>query len=263
MPVMRCKYKGKSCYRWGEHGYPYVYTTGNERSRKAAYAKAAKQGRAIKRAQGLRGATMKIETIRKLFAAGPAKLSVAQGGGSLDNLISSELSNNRVVIEKARAAKDLNALSSVVAQIIGKMRTQVESSYGRQLKAAQSEEDRKFTQRVIDTVANYPWADKGFDLFGLLLKLLGLAGEELVRRVASSVKKKVAPELSDKITAILQKKLGRLPNNDIVMQVSDEIDRDTIVDWTQLTDAELETLVYQVCGRQGIPLTGMPMVENQ
>lgn len=41
-------------YRWGSHGKMYTYTPGNERSRKAARAKAVKQMRAAF-ASGYRG----------------------------------------------------------------------------------------------------------------------------------------------------------------------------------------------------------------
>lgn len=40
--------KRKGWYRWGSKGKKYHYTPGNEQSRKAAKAKAKKQGRAIK-----------------------------------------------------------------------------------------------------------------------------------------------------------------------------------------------------------------------
>ena len=47
MPVQSCRDGGKPGYRWGESGKCYVYTPNNEASRKAARAKAARQGRAI------------------------------------------------------------------------------------------------------------------------------------------------------------------------------------------------------------------------
>jgi hypothetical protein len=48
MPVQRCRRDGKPGYRWGDEGKCYIYTPGNESSRKQAKQKAAEQGRAIK-----------------------------------------------------------------------------------------------------------------------------------------------------------------------------------------------------------------------
>jgi len=47
MPVMRTTSGGKPAYKYGEGGKPYTYTAGDAASRKAAKAKAVKQGRAI------------------------------------------------------------------------------------------------------------------------------------------------------------------------------------------------------------------------
>jgi len=47
MPVQLCREKGKPGYRWGESGKCYVYTPGNEESRKKAKQKASLQGAAI------------------------------------------------------------------------------------------------------------------------------------------------------------------------------------------------------------------------
>ena len=47
MPVQNCVSKGKPGRRWGRRGKCYTYTSGNAASRKAASAKALKQGRAI------------------------------------------------------------------------------------------------------------------------------------------------------------------------------------------------------------------------
>lgn len=52
MPTQSCRSKGKAGYSWGEEGFCYVYTSGNEESRKRAKAKADKQGRAIKSQEG-------------------------------------------------------------------------------------------------------------------------------------------------------------------------------------------------------------------
>jgi len=43
--------KRKPFYRWGKSGKKYFYNSGNERSRRAAHEKAARQGRAIKMRQ--------------------------------------------------------------------------------------------------------------------------------------------------------------------------------------------------------------------
>ena len=48
MPVKNCNKKGKPGYKWGDSGTCYTYTPGNEKSKKAAKAKAHKQGAAIK-----------------------------------------------------------------------------------------------------------------------------------------------------------------------------------------------------------------------
>lgn len=48
MPVERCRRDGKPGYRWGQEGKCYVYTPGNEASRKRAKEKAREQGQAIK-----------------------------------------------------------------------------------------------------------------------------------------------------------------------------------------------------------------------
>ena len=60
--------KGKRvCYaRYGTHGRAYTFKCGDKKARKAAYEKAALQGRAIKwRQHG--GAVLKVQTIKKLF----------------------------------------------------------------------------------------------------------------------------------------------------------------------------------------------------
>ena len=54
MPVQRGKDSKGPFYRWGNSGAKYHYKSGNERSRKIAHDKAAKQGRAIKRSQPFR-----------------------------------------------------------------------------------------------------------------------------------------------------------------------------------------------------------------
>lgn len=55
MPVQQTTTNGKPAYKWGDEGHAYDYEAGNEASRKAAYEKALRQGRAIelsKRKQG-------------------------------------------------------------------------------------------------------------------------------------------------------------------------------------------------------------------
>lgn len=47
MPVEPATENGKPGYRWGKKGHIYTYTSGDETSRRRAYAKAAKQGRAV------------------------------------------------------------------------------------------------------------------------------------------------------------------------------------------------------------------------
>lgn len=54
MPVKRSKDGDGPYYRWGESGEKYHYEAGNEASRKAAKAKAQRQGRAA-RAAGYKG----------------------------------------------------------------------------------------------------------------------------------------------------------------------------------------------------------------
>ena len=51
MPVQSCQRNGKPGFKWGKSGYCYTYKKEDEASRKRAIAKAAKQGRAIKRSQ--------------------------------------------------------------------------------------------------------------------------------------------------------------------------------------------------------------------
>jgi hypothetical protein len=46
MPIRRSKDSKGSFYQWGKTGKKYYYEAGNERSRKAAKAKAEKQARA-------------------------------------------------------------------------------------------------------------------------------------------------------------------------------------------------------------------------
>lgn len=55
MPVMPCRKDGKPGYKWGENGFCYTYTPGNERSRQAAIRKAQRQGRAIEASKRQRG----------------------------------------------------------------------------------------------------------------------------------------------------------------------------------------------------------------
>jgi hypothetical protein len=48
MPVQACNKDGKPGYKYGEQGVCYTYMAGNKASRNAAYAKAVRQGQAIK-----------------------------------------------------------------------------------------------------------------------------------------------------------------------------------------------------------------------
>lgn len=48
MPVKNCRSKNKPGYKWGDSGTCYTYTPGDEKGKKAAKAKARKQGAAIK-----------------------------------------------------------------------------------------------------------------------------------------------------------------------------------------------------------------------
>lgn len=52
MPIQECSSKGNPGYKYGEEGFCYTYTPGNERSRKAAKHKAYLQGIAITRQTG-------------------------------------------------------------------------------------------------------------------------------------------------------------------------------------------------------------------
>jgi len=47
MPVKECTKDGKPGYKWGDKGFCYTYVLGNEKSRRAAIARAIAQGRAI------------------------------------------------------------------------------------------------------------------------------------------------------------------------------------------------------------------------
>lgn len=55
MPVQKCRSKGKLGYKYGKSGKCYTYTSGNERSRKAAKRRAYLQGIAIENSQKRRG----------------------------------------------------------------------------------------------------------------------------------------------------------------------------------------------------------------
>jgi len=57
-----------SGYSWGD-GKCYDFAPNDEGARKRAFAKAAKQGRAIKRSQSMRG-SMDENTLRKIFGGG-------------------------------------------------------------------------------------------------------------------------------------------------------------------------------------------------
>jgi hypothetical protein len=48
MPVQRCQKNNKPGFKWGDEGYCYTYTPGDEESRKRARENALKQGLAIK-----------------------------------------------------------------------------------------------------------------------------------------------------------------------------------------------------------------------
>lgn len=47
MPVQRCEKDGKPGYKWGQEGFCYTYTPGDDRSELRARDKAEEQGRAI------------------------------------------------------------------------------------------------------------------------------------------------------------------------------------------------------------------------
>lgn len=47
MPLKRSTRNGKPCYKWGDRGKCYPYTSGDKKSRERAKVKAMKQGRAI------------------------------------------------------------------------------------------------------------------------------------------------------------------------------------------------------------------------
>ena len=54
MPVRKGKDKKGHYYAWGSSGHHYYYKKGNKISEGIAKAKAARQGRAVKRSQSLR-----------------------------------------------------------------------------------------------------------------------------------------------------------------------------------------------------------------
>ena len=54
MPVMKGKDKNGPYFSWGRSGHHYHFMPHNKRSEGIARAKAAKQGRAIKRSQSMR-----------------------------------------------------------------------------------------------------------------------------------------------------------------------------------------------------------------
>ncbi len=55
MPVQSCNKDGEPGYKYGKQGVCYTYTTGDKASRDAAYAKAVRQGQAIKVSQARGG----------------------------------------------------------------------------------------------------------------------------------------------------------------------------------------------------------------
>lgn len=52
MPIQSCMKNGRPGFKYGDAGACYVYTPGDAESKKAAKAKAAKQGVAIERNRG-------------------------------------------------------------------------------------------------------------------------------------------------------------------------------------------------------------------
>jgi len=52
MPVQHCMKDGKPGYKYGEEGFCYTYTPGNEKERQEAKQKAYLQGVAIERRRG-------------------------------------------------------------------------------------------------------------------------------------------------------------------------------------------------------------------
>ena len=55
MPVREGKDKKGHYFAWGKHGHHYYFKKGNKRSEGIQHGRAAKQGRAVKRSQSLRG----------------------------------------------------------------------------------------------------------------------------------------------------------------------------------------------------------------
>jgi len=65
MPVKNCKKDGKNGYKWGDSGYCYTYTTGNESSRKRAKDKAIRQGRAIQVNKSLEDLLTELQELKE------------------------------------------------------------------------------------------------------------------------------------------------------------------------------------------------------
>jgi len=181
---------------------------------------------------------MGSNAIRKLFGSRPIQLDP----GMVGTVIQAELAGQRAAIKQAQKDKDLAALGNIVSDVLSKIEQEVKRNAGL-LSAAQERTDNEFKRKVIDTVAQYDWANEGFDLFGLLLKLLQVAGQELISRIAETVKTAVAPDLSDKVRVMLRAKLGREPAEWAVELIANDIESGSLVDWTAKTDRELETQV--------------------
>ena len=249
MPVMPCWVLNRMGFKWGEHGNKcYTFSDPlNKRDVMAAWNKAAKQGRAIK-AQG--GGMITASTLKKVF-----------GAIDVQGIASNIVQAHRNDIEQAKERKDLNLLSAVISQMLAELKSQIQISYtpSNVVAAAtptQAEEDAEFRRKVIDAIVNYPWADKGFDLLGLIERLLALAGQEILRRLGEWAKKTIAPDLSDKVEAILEKHLGRPPSDQVIGDITQEIELNSVINWSALSDAELEQLVLAICHKKGIPLSG-------
>ena len=60
MPVQKCKKNGKPGYRWGDEGFCYTYSAGDEASRKKAKQRAYLQGSTYEKI--LKGILNKLRT---------------------------------------------------------------------------------------------------------------------------------------------------------------------------------------------------------
>lgn len=198
--------------------------------------------------------TMRSETIKKIFGA--------IHDVDVNALVSTALGERRRDLTRAQRTRDTSALSEIVAQILARLHSQIELSLtpSRTVMAAVSEEEREFRTKVVDAVVEYSWFEEDFNLMGVLLELLKVAGQEMLRRIGESVKHVIAPGLEDKVGKILEEHLGRKATAQIIDRIAEEIEYVSIVDWAELTDAELDRLVLQICQQLDIPLTGETII---